>query len=129
MRPCYPRWLLVTQPPGHARLQRPQLDEARGGGLREQAAGLRERGEARVVDRVRRGARDDAGMALEEIQPHRPRDALVHPLHVGVEIAAKGLPPEPGVDEERPLAIELRLELVLVDRADEPLELLVRGQD
>ena len=33
---------LVAQPPGHARLQRPQLDEARRGGLREQPAGLRE---------------------------------------------------------------------------------------
>ena len=34
--------LLVAQAPGHARLQRPQLDEAGRGGLREQPAGLRE---------------------------------------------------------------------------------------
>ena len=49
-------------------------------------------------------------------------------LHVGVEVAAQRLPPQARVDEVGPLAVELGLELVLVDRADEPLELLVGGQ-
>ena len=47
------------------------------GGLGEQAAGLRERGEARVVDGVRRGARDDARVALVELQADRAGDLLV----------------------------------------------------
>ena len=54
---------------------------------------------------------------------------LVDLLHVGVEVVAQRLPPEAGVDEVGPLAVELGLELVLVDRADEPLELLVGGQE
>src|SRR4051794_36268530 len=49
---------LLAHPPGHPRLQRPDLDEARRGRLGEQAAGLGERGELRVVDGVRRLARD-----------------------------------------------------------------------
>ena len=68
-------------------------------------------------------------MALVELQADRAGDALVDLLHVGVEIFAQRLPPQPGVREIGPLAIELGLELVLVDRAHEPLELLVGGQD
>ena len=44
--------LALAQAVGHARLQRPQLDEAGRGLLGEQPAGLRERRELRVVDGV-----------------------------------------------------------------------------
>ena len=56
----------VAHPPRHPRLQRPEVDEPGGRGLLEQAAGLREGGELRVVDGVRRAARDDACGALVE---------------------------------------------------------------
>src|SRR5664279_459983 len=108
------RALLVAQAPGHARLQRPQLDEARRGALREQAAGLREGGQAGVVDGVGRGARDHARVALVQLDPDRPGDALVDLLHIGVEIAAKWLPPQARIDQIGPLVVELGLELVLV---------------
>ena len=79
------------------------------GGLREEPTGLGERREARVVDGVGRGARDHARVALVELAaPIVPRDALVDALHVGVEVAAQRLPPQPGVDEVGPLAVELR---------------------
>src|SRR5580692_1766077 len=68
IRPCYPRYLLVMQAPRHARLQRPQLDEPRRGGLREESAGLGERCEAGVIDGVGRGAGDDAHMTLVKLQ-------------------------------------------------------------
>ena len=110
----------------HARLQRPELDEARRGVLGEQAAGLRERRELRVVDRVRALARDDADVALEQLQPDRARDPRVDVLDVGLEVVAQRLPPEAGVDEVGPLLVEPGLELVLVDRAGQALELLVR---
>ena len=58
-----------------------------------------------------------------------PVDLLVDPVHERVQVAEQRLVPEPGVDEERPLVVEHRLEVVLVDRADELLELLVRGED
>src|ERR1700709_2429508 len=96
---AYPRLTLLTQPPGHPRLQRPQLDEAGRGGLGEEAAGPREGGERGVIDGVGRGACDDAGMALVELQPDRPRDALVDTVHVGVEVVAQRLPPQARVDE------------------------------
>jgi len=80
-----------------------------------------------VIDGVGRGACDDPGVALVELHPDRPRDALVDPLHVGVQVVAQRLH-RARVDEVRPLAVELALELVLVDRADQPLELLVAGR-
>ena len=87
-----------------------------------------ERGERRVVHRVRRRARHRADGALVQLQADRARHLLVHALHVRVEVPAQRLPPQPRVDEVRPLAVELGLELVLVDRADELLELRVRGE-
>ena len=63
----------LAEPVRHPRLQRPDLDEPGRGLLGEQAAGLGERRELRVVDRVRRLARDDARRALEQLQPDRAR--------------------------------------------------------
>src|SRR3954447_3326692 len=100
----------------HARLQRPDLDEARRGLLGEQAAGLGERRELGVVDGIAALARDDADVALEELEADRAGDALVDVLHVGLEVRAQRLPPQAGVDEVGPAAVELGLELVLVDR-------------
>src|ERR1700722_9426408 len=67
-------------------------------------------------------------MALVELDPDRAGDALVDSLDVAVEVAAQWLPPEPRVDEIGPLVVELRLELVLVNRADEALGLVMRRQ-
>ena len=58
-----------------------------------------------------------------------PRHLLVDRVHVGVEVAQQRLLPEARVDEVGPLAVELRLEVVLVDRADQLLQLAVRRQD
>ena len=119
-----------AQPVRQPRLQRPQLDEAGRGLLREQPAGLGERRQRRVVDGVRRLARDDPHRALVELQPDRAGHLRVDRVHVGVEVAAQRLPPQPGVDEVAPTCwSSCRLELVLVDRADQLLELLVGGQD
>src|SRR5205823_1915534 len=93
----------VAQPPGKARLQRPQLDEARGSRLREEASRRREGGEARVIDGVGRGARDHAGAALVELYADLARDALVDVLHVCIQVRAQWLPPRPRVDEVGPL--------------------------
>src|SRR4051812_16030233 len=108
---------LVADAVGDARLQGPDLDEARGGLLGEEAAGLGERRELRVVDGVRGHAGHDAGAALEELDADRARDALVDVADVGLDVGAQGLPPEAAVDQVGPLAVELGLELVLVDRA------------
>src|SRR5207248_6168685 len=81
--------LLVAQAPGHARLQREQLDEARRRRLGEEAAGLREGRQAGVVDGVGRGAGDDAGSSLVKPHPDRAAHALVHALHVRVEVLAQ----------------------------------------
>src|SRR3954469_15957641 len=105
----------VPHPPGHPRLQRPELDEPGGRVLGKEPAGLGEGRELGVVDRVRGLARDDAREALVELQPDRARDLLVDTVHVGVEVGAQRLPPEPGVHEVRPLLVELGLEAVLVD--------------
>src|SRR3954470_4593604 len=110
---------------GHPRLERPDLDEARRRLLGEQPAGLGERRELGVVDRVPALACDDADVALEQLEPDRARHARVDVLEVGLDVGAQRLPPQPGVDEVGPLAIELGLELVLVDGADQTLELTV----
>src|SRR5947208_16587084 len=68
-------------------------------------------------------------MALVELEGDRPRHLLVDSLHVGVEVAAQRLPPQSGVDQICPLAVELRLELILVDRGYQPLEVLMSGED
>src|SRR4051812_47662408 len=99
---------------GHARLQRPQLDEPRRRLLGEQPAGRAERRQRLVVDGVRARARDDASRSLEELDADRPGDLLVDAVHERVEIAAQRLPPQPGVDEVGPLALERGLELILV---------------
>src|SRR4051812_44430077 len=121
MRSAYPdrRGLLVLAPAQavrHARLQRPQLDEARRRLLREETAGVRERGELRVVDGVRGVAADDARVALVELERDRAGDLRVDGRDVGVEVLAQRLPPQAGVDEVAPLLVQARLELVLVDR-------------
>ena len=82
-----------------------------------------------VVDRVGRRAGDDTDAAFVEAQADLARDLGVDRVHVGVEVGAQRLPPEPGVDEVAPLLVDRRLELVLVDRADQALELLVGGED
>src|SRR5207237_1677116 len=127
--PGSPRLLLVAQPPSHSRLQREQLDETRRRGLREKAAGLGKRGQRRVVDRVLALARDDLRAALVQAHADLPAHACVDRVDIRIDVLAQRLPPQPGVDEVRPLAIERRLELVLVDRAYEALELLVRRED
>ena len=68
-------------------------------------------------------------MALEELDADGAGDTLVDAVHVGVEVAAQRLPPLAGVHEVAPLAVQVVLELVLVDRADEALELGMRGED
>ena len=66
---------------------------------------------------------------LNSLHADRAADAGVDLLHVGVEVAAQRLPPQPGVHEVGPVVVELALELVLVDRADQALELLgARGR-
>src|ERR1700728_4020647 len=119
-RRCGPA-LLVAKTPGHARLQRPQLDETGRGALGEEAARLAEGGERLVVHRVRRGTRDNARMALVELQTDRAADLRVDAVHIGVEVGAQRLPPQARIDEIGPLAVEPRLELVLVDRANKLL--------
>src|SRR5689334_14338028 len=57
---------LVADAVGDPGLEGPDLDEAWGGGLGEQAAGLGEGGELGVVDGVLGFAGDDADGALEE---------------------------------------------------------------
>jgi hypothetical protein len=68
-------------------------------------------------------------VTLVELHADRPGGALVDGVHVRVEVAPQRLPPQTGVHEIRPLAVELGLELVLVDGAHQVLELLVGGQD
>ena len=72
MRPSLPA-VALADTLRHPRLQRPELDEARRRLLGEQAARLGERRQLRVVDRVRRLARDHAHVALVELQPDRAR--------------------------------------------------------
>src|SRR5581483_8283400 len=119
---------LMADAPRHPGLQRPQLDEPGRSGLREQSAGLGERRQLCVVDRVRRRALDDARRALEQLQRDRPRHLCVGGVHVGVEVLAQRLPPQARVDEVRPFLVEPGFELVLVNRRNEPLELGVRRQ-
>ena len=54
-----------------------------------------------------------------------PGHALVDVVDVGLEVRPQRLPPQARVDEVGPLLVEPRLELVLVDRADQALELAV----
>src|SRR6201986_4760400 len=99
---------------GELRLQRPELDEAWGRGLREELfAGLREARQLGIVDGVRRGTGDDPHAAFVEAQADLPRHPRVHRVHVGVEVFAQRLPPQSAVDEIAPLLIHPRLELVL----------------
>ena len=120
-----PEFYPFREPMCHPGLQRPDLDEPGRGLLGEQAAGLGEGRELGVVDRVRALARHDAGRALVELQPDRAGHVLVDVPDVGLEVGPQRLPPQARVDEVGPLLVEPRLELVLVDRPGQALQLAV----
>src|SRR2546429_7404949 len=60
----------VAQAPGHARLQREELDEAGRGRLREEPSRLREGCELGVIESGWRAAPDHARMPLVQLESH-----------------------------------------------------------
>ena len=84
-------------------------------------------GEAVIVERERRFSADDAAVALEELEPDRAGDALLHVLHERVDRLARRRKPEAVVDDVGVFLREALLESLEILGDDQPLELAMRG--
>src|SRR5829696_3230809 len=123
-----PRVRPSSDPVGEPALQGEELDEARARVLAELAPGLVEGGQRAVIERVRRGAGYRSDRASIELDRDLTGDVAVDGIHERVQVLAQRLLPEPRIAEVGPFAVEIPLEVVLMDRADELLELAVAAE-